>query len=178
MAVKEICRMGNPVLREIARDIPLAEIGNSEFLALLQDMEDTMKSLGGIGIAAPQIGVSKKLAIIEFDKENPRYKIDSDQERLIVVNPRIEILDSSLQGFWEGCLSVPGLRGFVERPRKIKLVYLNEKAQKRELIVEDFLATVTQHELDHLFGKLYIDQMSDLSQLCFEKEFAQFYLED
>ena len=88
----------------------------------------------------------------------------------MIFNPKLEVLDEKKQGFWEGCLSVPGLRGYVERPRKLKINYLNEKAEEKEVIVEDFLATVFQHELDHLFGFLYVDRLKSVKDLIFENE--------
>ena len=88
----------------------------------------------------------------------------------MIFNPKLEVLDETKQGFWEGCLSVPGLRGYVERPRKLKINYLNEKAEEKEVIVEDFLATVFQHELDHLFGFLYVDRLKSVKDLIFENE--------
>ncbi len=91
-------------------------------------------------------------------------------EPYVIFNPRITVLDKELQVFWEGCLSVPGLRGYVERPRKVKIDYLDENAKERTIEVEDFLATVFQHELDHLIGMLYVDRMEDVSTLMFEDE--------
>ena len=93
-----------------------------------------------------------------------------DSEAFVIFNPTITILDDSEQGFWEGCLSVPGLRGFVERPRKIRVDFLDENAEPRSVEVENFLATVFQHELDHLVGKLYVDRMKDITTLMFEDE--------
>ena len=91
-------------------------------------------------------------------------------EAYIIFNPKITVLDKEKQGFWEGCLSVPGLRGYVERPRKVKIDYLDENADERTIEVEDFLATVFQHELDHLIGMLYVDRMEDVSTLMYEDE--------
>ena len=85
-------------------------------------------------------------------------------------NPKVSVVDKTEQGFWEGCLSVPGLRGFVERPRSIRVDFLDENAEPRTIEAEDFLATVFQHELDHLVGKLYVDRMKDIKTLMFEEE--------
>ena len=95
-----------------------------------------------------------------------------DSEEFVIFNPKLEVLDETMQGFWEGCLSVPGLRGYVERPRKLRICYLDEKAEEREIFVEDFLATVFQHELDHLFGFLYVDRLSSIKNLIFENEIS------
>ncbi len=177
MAIKELTRMGNPVLREIAQEYDIAAIGSEAFHSLIDDLTDTMNENGGIGIAAPQIGISIQVAIIKIPGNSERYPNTAESELFIIVNPIIEILDQELQGFWEGCLSVPGLRGFVQRPRKVKVTYYNQDAKKSEIILEDFLATVFQHELDHLFGKLYIDRIKDLSKLSYEDEYAQFWLD-
>ena len=133
-------------------------------------MWEVMEEAGGIGLAAPQIGILKQLAVIKLDSNSERYENIEDSEEFVIFNPELEILDETKQGFWEGCLSVPGLRGYVERPRKLKISYLNEQAEERELIVEDFLATVFQHELDHLFGFLYVDRLKSNKDLIFENE--------
>ena len=103
-----------------------------------------------------------------------RYGPLDSSSVFIIINPQITILDSNLQGFWEGCLSVPGLRGYVERPIKIKVDFLNELGEKQIFIAENFLAVVFQHELDHLFGKLYIDRITDMTKLSYLDEFAKF----
>jgi peptide deformylase len=176
MAVREVVKMGNPILRETATLIESKDILSNETKDLLQDMYDTMVATGGIGIAAPQIGVSISATIIMLPSDSERYPETEESKLFTIFNPEIEIVDQSLQGFWEGCLSVPGLRGYVERPKKVKIKYLDENAQPKELVVEDFLATVFQHELDHLFGKLYIDQIKDLTKLSYEEEYQSFWL--
>ena len=110
------------------------------------------------------------MAVIKLSEESERYPDMEDSEAFVIFNPEITILDEAEQGFWEGCLSVPGLRGFVERPRKIRVDFLDENAENRSIEVEDFLATVFQHELDHLIGKLYVDRMKDIGTLMFEDE--------
>ena len=162
--------MGNPLLREEAIPFSLEEIASNETKELVQSMWDTMEEYGGIGLAAPQIGISKQLAIIRIDEDNERYPDSDKSEEFVIFNPKITPLDETLQGFWEGCLSVPGLRGLVFRPRKVQIDYLDESAKNESFIAEDFLATVFQHELDHLFGKLFIDRMEDISSLAFEDE--------
>lgn len=174
MTARKVIRMGHPTLRKVADPVDPAQINTPEFKELLQDLFDTMKVEGGIGIAAPQINVSKQVALIELPEKSERYGTLSNSPLHIIINPVLTIIDPTLQGFWEGCLSVPGLRGFVERPRNIQIDFLNEFGEKKQLVVEDFLATVFQHELDHLFGKLYIDQITDLTKLCYNEEFAEF----
>jgi peptide deformylase len=131
-----------------------------------------MKKAGGIGLAAPQIGISIQLAVIKLESDSERYDNLESSEEFVVFNPKLEVIDEQKQGFWEGCLSVPGLRGYVERPRKLKIKYLNENGYAKEIIVEDFLATVFQHELDHLFGYLYVDRLNSTKDLVFEDELS------
>ena len=105
-----------------------------------------------------------------MESESERYDNLENSEEFVIFNPKLEVIDEQKQGFWEGCLSVPGLRGYVERPRKLKIKYLNENAVEKEVVVEDFLATVFQHELDHLFGFLYVDRLNSTKDLVFEEE--------
>jgi len=176
MAVKKVLRMGHPTLRELAKPMSHEEILSQETEELLQDMIDTMEAEGGIGIAAPQIGISKQMTIICIEPEQSRYSEASPTPLIVIFNPKITILDHQLQGFWEGCLSVPGLKGHVQRPRKVKIEYLDQHAKPQVLEAQDFLATVFQHELDHLFGTLYVDKISDISKLTYVEEFEQFWL--
>tara|TARA_B100000886_G_scaffold234737_1_gene164174 strand:+ start:65 stop:607 length:543 start_codon:yes stop_codon:yes gene_type:complete len=165
-----ILKMGNPILREVSKPLSKEEILSDQSKNLVKKMWEVMEQAGGIGLAAPQIGVLKQLAVIRLDSNSERYENMEDSEEFVIFNPKFEVLDETKQGFWEGCLSVPGLRGYVERPRKLKINYLNEKAEEKEVIVEDFLATVFQHELDHLFGFLYVDRLKSVKDLIFENE--------
>jgi peptide deformylase len=174
MTARTVIRMGHPNLRKIADEVELAEIKSPEFKALLTDMFDTMKVEGGIGIAAPQINVSKQIALIELPANNERYGTLDSSPLFVIINPKLTIIDSELQGFWEGCLSVPGLRGFVERPKAIQIDFMNEHGEEKQFIAEGFLATVFQHELDHLFGKLYIDRITDTTKISYSEEFVKF----
>jgi len=166
----EILKLGNPILRRKAKEVSKEEILSENIQNLIDDMWNVMKKAGGIGLAAPQIGISIQLAVIKLESSSDRYENLEDSEEFIIFNPELEVINSEKQGFWEGCLSVPGLRGYVKRPKKLKISYLNEKAEKKEVIVEDFLATVFQHELDHLFGYLYVDRLDSTKDLVFEDE--------
>ena len=170
MSARPILKMGNPILRNVAEDFSREEILSQETKILLEDMWDSLAAAGGIGLAAPQIGVSKQLAIIKLSEVSDRYPDMEDSEAFVGFNPKRSVVDDNEQGFWEGCLSVPGLRGFVERPRSVRIDFLDESANSRSLEVEDFLATVFQHELDHLEGTLYLDRMKDITTLMFEEE--------
>ena len=166
----EILKLGNPILRQIARELTKEEILSAGIQGLIPKMWDVMKNAGGIGLAAPQIGISIQLAVIKLESDSERYDNLENSEEFVIFNPKLEVIDEQKQGFWEGCLSVPGLRGYVERPRKLKIKYLNENAVEKEVVVEDFLATVFQHELDHLFGFLYVDRLNSTKDLVFEEE--------
>ena len=168
----KILKMGNPILRQKAKTLSKEEILSEETKNLVKNMWLAMEKAGGIGLAAPQIGISKQLAVIKLESDSERYENLNDSEEFVIFNPVLTYLNEEKQGFWEGCLSVPGLRGYVERPKKIKVNYLDEKASEKEIIVEDFLATVFQHELDHLFGYLYVDRLESTKHLVFEEELA------
>ena len=170
MSIREIVKMGNPVLREVAEDFSVEEIKSTETKDLLEDMWDSLEASGGIGLAAPQIGISKQLAIIKLSSESDRYPDMEDSETYVIFNPKISVIDDKEQGFWEGCLSIPGLRGYVERPRKIRVDFLDENAAQKSIEIENFLATVFQHEIDHLYGTLYVEKMKDITTLTFEEE--------
>lgn len=170
-----ICRMGNPILRRVADTVGREFVLSGEFKILLKDMENSMRHYGGIGIAAPQLGISKQIALIELLGVN-RYGQEINLPLSVFINPKIEFLDQEVQGFWEGCLSIPGLRGYVKRPRKIKVNYMDEIGQERELIAEGFLATVLQHELDHLQGILYVDRLETSKELSYQEEYDEFIL--
>lgn len=174
--IRPITRMGNPILRKKTQQVSEAYLKSDDFDRLTQDMHDSMKHYGGIGIAAPQIGVDLQIAIIEIGGIN-RYGENIALPFTVFINPKIEFLTSDLQGFWEGCLSVPGLRGFVERPKKIKVNYLSSSGKQEEIIAEGFLATVLQHELDHLEGILYVDRIKDMKKLSYQEEFEDFIQE-
>ncbi|MFA6236503.1 MAG: peptide deformylase [Bacteriovorax sp.] len=174
MALRNVIRMGHPTLRKMAEPVNLAELQTLEFKEMLRDLYETMKHEGGIGIAAPQINVSKQVTLIELPANSERYGTLPATPVFIIINPKITIIDKELQGFWEGCLSVPGLRGFVERPKIVQIDYIDELGREKQFIAENFLATVFQHELDHLFGKLYIDRITDTTKITYLEEFAEF----
>jgi peptide deformylase len=165
--------MGNPILRKVAHEVKITDIKTDSFARLIDDLRDSMKHYGGIGIAGPQIGIELKVCVIELEGFN-RYGQDIHLPFTVFINPRIEVIGQSVAGYWEGCLSVPGMRGFVERPQHIIVTFLNEHAEEKKIEAKGFLATVIQHELDHLFGKIFIDRLKDSTMLAFQEEFDQF----
>jgi peptide deformylase len=176
MAVRKIMRMGHPVLREVARPLSPDALGSDWLQRLVADMIDTLHDYGGIGLAAPQIGESVRLAIVEIEGGPTRYGDLPPVPLTAFVNPEIEVVNESTAGYWEGCLSVPGLRGFVERPQHVRVTYSDLSGGQRALELTGFLATVFQHELDHLDGRLYVDRLSDPKLLSFEDEYVRFLL--
>ncbi|APV52127.1 peptide deformylase [Betaproteobacteria bacterium GR16-43] len=160
MAVREVLKMGHPVLAEVAQ--PLQGFG-PELKALLADMKDTMAAQNGAGLAAPQIGVSKRVVIFGV-QSNPRYPDAEEVPFTVLVNPKIEFLTSEVEEGWEGCLSVPGLRGVVPRFTKLRYTGFDENGKPIDRIAEGFHARVVQHECDHLDGLLYPQRMTDMSR--------------
>lgn len=171
--IRPICRLGNPVLREICIKLTKQEVLSEEFAQLKTDLVDAMKHYGGIGIAAPQVGVKLQVALIELGPVN-RYGAEISLPRTYFINPEITILGDATEGNWEGCLSIPGMRGYVERPNHIMVSYRDENFQEQRLEAQGFLAVVIQHELDHLHGKLYIDHIKDMSLLSYQEEFETY----
>jgi peptide deformylase len=138
---------------------------------LVADMWDTMREYGGVGLAAPQVHESIKLAVLELDLD-PQ---DAEPQAFVVFNPRITVLDETPRGTWEGCLSVPGMRGYVERPRSIRVDYLDEAGRPASVEASDFLSVVFQHELDHLDGVVYVDKLLQPEMFAFNEEFARYH---
>lgn len=161
MAIRKVLRLGDPLLRKESKDVLEDEIREKEFKKLLRDMFDTMKHENGIGLAAPQVGVLKKLVVVGEESDSNEDKIEMKQH--ILINPIITPLSEPEEGkgFWEGCLSVPGMRGYVERPGKIKIEWYDEKWNFHSKEIEGFQAIVYQHEVDHLYGTLYVDRLKD-----------------
>lgn len=176
MAIREIIRMGHPTLRNIAEPYPENLIGSDSFLALVEDMRETLHSAGGIGLAAPQIDVPFQIAVVEIIDPITRYGEVQTLPFEVYINPTITVEDPATAGYWEGCLSVPGMMGYVERPQQIRVDYLDSAAQKKSIKLEGFLATVFQHEFDHLLGKLYVDRITDMSLFSFDSEYQLYHL--
>jgi peptide deformylase len=177
LAILKVARLGHPVLREQCRDLTREEILSDRIRRLVRDMKSTMDEYGGVGLAAPQVHEPVRIALIEFSADGTRYATCESQPLLVLFNARVSVLDPTPAGFWEGCLSLPGLRGWVERPSKIRVDYLDASAEPQQLVAEGFLATVCQHELDHLDGVLYVDRIADPRRFAFLEEFARYHQE-
>jgi len=170
MTVKTVLKMGHPVLRQIAE--PVIEFNTPALDALVEDMFDTMRSLNGAGLAAPQIGVSQRVVIFSV-QANPRYPDVEVVPETILINPEIVPASRMMDEEWEGCLSVPGLRGRVPRYTEISYRGFDPYGKFFERDVSGFHARVVQHEVDHLDGILYPQRMKDLQSLCFEEELSR-----
>jgi len=169
MAIREVIRMGHPVLRQVAQ--PVAAFGTAELRSLVSDMDDTMRAMSGAGIAAPQIGVGLRVVIFEVT-ENPRYPHVQPIPYTVLVNPVLTPLGEEMEEGWEGCLSVPGLRGLVPRYRRLHYAGFDVEGRPIDRAVEGFHARVVQHEVDHLDGILYPQRVRDLRNFGFEDALA------
>ena len=167
MSVREILKMGDDRLLRVAK--PVQQFDTPELHALVQDLFDTMAAANGAGLAAPQIGVGLQLVIFGVD-ENPRYPDAESVPQTVLINPKLSRIDDEMEDGWEGCLSVPGMRGLV--PRFVRLHYsgFDEFGRPVERTAEGFHARVVQHECDHLIGVLYPMRIRDMRQFGFTEE--------
>jgi peptide deformylase len=178
MALLKIARMGHPVLATPARSV--SDPKGAEIRRLVNDMVETMRDANGAGLAAPQVHVPLRLVVFQAPDDRAGSGLE-EEERFdhtapltVLINPQIEILGPEQEGGWEGCLSVPGLRGWVERPAHIRYRGLGLDGETIERVARGFHARVVQHECDHLDGRLYTSRMRDLSRLIFESEMRHF----
>lgn len=165
MAVRETLEMGHPLLQQVAEAVGVFNTATLD--ALILDMFETMEALNGAGLAAPQIGESLRVVIFSVE-ENPRYPEAESVPRTVLINPDISILDETLEEDWEGCLSVPGLRGLVPRYRAIHYRGYDQNGELIECNADGFHARLVQHEVDHLDGILYPQRIRDLRNFGFE----------
>ncbi|MES2946036.1 MAG: peptide deformylase [Pseudomonadota bacterium] len=165
MTIREILKMGDPRLLRIAK--PVTEFDTDAIHLLISDMFDTMRAVNGAGLAAPQIGVDLQLVIFGTDAANPRYPDAPLVPRTVLLNPVITPLDAGEEDGWEGCLSVPGLRGVVPRFSRIRYTGFDQYGDPIDRTVDGFHARVVQHECDHLIGKLYPMRIRDFTQFGF-----------
>lgn len=165
MSVREILRMGDPRLLRLAE--PVRSFDQDELDALISDMRETMAAVNGAGLAAPQIGVNLQVVIFGSTAVNPRYPDRPQVPPTVLINPVITPLGDEEDEDWEGCLSVPGLRGVVPRFSRIRYTGVDEKGQAIDRTADGFHARVVQHECDHLVGKLYPMRVRDFSRFGF-----------
>lgn len=174
--IRNIIEIGNPALRDIAKKVLLNEIASAKIQCLIDDLIETMRDANGAGLAATQIGEPFRVCVIEINK-NLRYPYKPNIPLTVLINPVITFLSKERLKVYEGCLSVPNLRGEVERCPEIRVQALDRNCRKIDVIVKGITAGTFQHELDHLDGILFIDKVKDLNKLATIKEFSKFYEE-
>jgi peptide deformylase len=170
MSILKVARMGHPVLRQKTRAVDKHEIRTPEFQKLIADMIDTMDEYSGIGLAAPQVHETRRLFVAVLDPDGK-----GEGEAVALINPEITPLARDLVEGWEGCLSIPDIRGRVPRCPHIKVSALNREGKRIEIEVRDFPARVIQHETDHLDGVLFLDRMRSYDSLTFLEEYSRYH---
>ncbi|MBB6093160.1 peptide deformylase [Povalibacter uvarum] len=164
--IRPVLKMGDPVLLSVAQ--PVQQFDTPELHALLVDMHDTMASLNGAGLAAPQIGVSLQVVIFGVGR-NPRYPQAEEVPYTVLINPELAPIGDTMEDGWEGCLSVPGMRGLVPRHKQLRYRGFDQYGKPIDRTVTDFHARVVQHEVDHLLGILYPMRIRDLRNFGFNE---------
>jgi peptide deformylase len=172
---REIVEIGNPVLRERAREVTPEELRTGAVQSLIDDMIETMRAANGAGLAANQVAETLRVAVVEVRPGNPRYPYKPPIPLTVIVNPVIEPLDDDVEQINEGCLSVPDLRGEVPRHVNIRLRYLDREGVEHEEVRRGLTAGTFQHELDHLDGILFVDRVEDPRTLTTWDEFERFH---
>jgi len=173
VTVLPIREMGDPVLREVARAVTREELAGAEVQGLIDDMIETMRAANGAGLAAPQVGVPLRIAAIEVREGNPRYPYKPPIPLTVIVNPELTSLDGTTFVTNEGCLSMPNVRGALERFENIGVRYLDREGGLHEETRRGLTAGTFQHEVDHLDGILFVDRMADMRSLSTWEEFER-----
>ena len=164
MAIRKIARMGHPILRQVAEPVPVEEITGPEIQTLIADLLETVEDANGAGLAAPQVFVSKRVVVLRIDEERAME---------VWINPILKPITDELMASYEGCLSVPGLRGMVARPSRIEVLTYNAKGERLRMRLGGYPAVVAQHECDHLDGVVYVDK-AEVGSLAFLDEYRKF----
>jgi len=173
--ILKVARLGFPSLRTASSPVPADRIKTREFQQLIDDMIETMYEYNGVGLAAPQVHLPIQLAVLEVH-DHPRYPDMPAVPLTVLINPVVAVLDRTLVEDWEGCLSVPDLRGRVPRFKHLRVTALGRDAGMEEIVASDFHARVIQHETDHLNGEVYLDRMPDMRALGFLQEWQRYML--
>jgi len=175
MSLLKIARLGHPILRKEADPVMSEELHSSELQHGIDNMVETMRDANGVGIAAPQVHVSKQIIAIEVSPDNPRYPNQSAVSLHVLINPILVHYSKDTMVTWEGCLSIPDLRGQVPRWKKVRVSALDRRGNTLDFDAEGFLARVIQHEVDHLNGQVFLDRLPDCRTLTHLREFEQFW---
>lgn len=174
MAILKVPRLGHPVLRMVARPVPVEAIATPEIQRLIDDMIETMHDYSGVGIAAPQVHESRRIIVLE-SAANPRYPEKPPVPLAVYVNPVLTVLGDETEDDWEGCLSVPDLRGVVPRAKRVRVEAYDRQGRPVAFEATGWHARILQHECDHIDGKVFLDRMRDLSTLTHLAEFGRFW---
>ncbi len=175
MAILKVARLGHPVLRQPARPLTVEEIRSPDTQRFIDDLIETMREYDGAGLAANQVHTLTQVCVIEV-LGNPRYPEAPHIPLTVLINPVVTPLTDEMEEGWEGCLSVPDMRGRVPRFTEVRLECLDREGQTVDLVAKEFFARVIQHETDHLKGIVYVDRMRDLSSLSFMAEWQRYAL--
>jgi peptide deformylase len=175
MSILKVARLGHPVLRKVTEAVSQPELHSPALQKFIDDMIETMKEYDGVGLAADQVHESKQIAVLEV-ADNPRYPEKPRVPLTVLVNPAITLLSEEMEEDWEGCLSIPDLRGMVPRYKSVRVQALDRDGKAIDFVADEFHARVIQHEFDHLNGKVYLDRMRDFSTLTFLQEFARYWM--
>jgi peptide deformylase len=174
--ILKVARLGHPIVRTMAHEVAPEQIRSHDFQLLIDSMVETMHEYSGVGLAATQIHLALKLAVLEVES-NPRYPDAPPVPLTVLINPVVTILDNELIDGYEGCLSIPDMRGVVPRFKRLRVQALGRNAEPLDFIAEEFHARVIQHETDHLKGEVYLDRMRDMRTLSHLAEFQRYLLE-
>lgn len=180
MAILKVARLGHPVLRRKAAPIPKEEIQSPRVQQLIDDMFETMHEYAGIGLAAPQVHEGLRLFVAGLRKVDvpPVIEADADMPFMAVINPEIVPVTKEIESDWEGCLSIPDIRGQVPRPKSVRLRAFDRTGRKFELVAHGLPGRVIQHETDHLDGIIFFDRMKSLETLAFMDEYRRYWTKD
>jgi peptide deformylase len=180
MAILKVARMGHPVLRAKALPVPPGQIRSAGVQRLIDDMFETMREYAGIGLAAPQVHQSVRLFVAGLRPQDEKEKVDAmdsgdNMPYVVVINPEIVPVGDAVDEGWEGCLSIPDIRGLVPRPSSIKVSAYDRNGERVTFTASGLPARVIQHETDHLDGVLFFDRMKSLESLAFMDEYRRFW---
>jgi peptide deformylase len=170
MSILKVARMGHPVLRQKARAVDKHELKSPGIQQFIDDMIETMHEYAGIGLAAPQVHQRLRIFVAHLDAEGR-----GDDKPMAIINPEIEVVGAETVEGWEGCLSIPDIRGMVPRAAQITVAALDRQGKRIEIRAKDFPARVIQHETDHLNGVLFFDRMHSLDSLTYMEEFSRYH---
>lgn len=176
MAILKVARLGNPVLRTVAKEIPPRQLSSPQLQKFITDMVETMKEYDGVGLAAVQVHVPEQVAVLEV-ADNPRYPQKPRVPLTVLINPKITPLSEEMEEDWEGCLSIPDLRGKVPRYKSIRVKGQDPQGKELDFVTSGFHARIIQHEWDHLNGRLFLDRMRDLTSLAYFQEFSRYWID-